>query len=66
MALHELTTNAVKYGAIGRKTDGCTFSWRVAGPRRWCALDLRHWKESGVDISPTAQMGRAGPATVGV
>jgi two-component system CheB/CheR fusion protein len=47
MALHELTTNALKYGALGRKDAHLKIGWRVRaenGPP-WIFVD---WKESGV------------------
>jgi two-component system CheB/CheR fusion protein len=48
MALHELTTNAVKHGALGQKNGHLAIRWRVEaqdGSRR-LMLD---WKESGVE-----------------
>jgi two-component system CheB/CheR fusion protein len=59
MALHELTTNALKYGALGRKNAHLNISWRVQAENgsAWIFID---WKESGVE---TAQPN--GPRGVG-
>ena len=50
MALHELTTNAVKHGALGQKSGRLHVRWRVepaAGDGApWITID---WRESGVD-----------------
>jgi two-component system, chemotaxis family, CheB/CheR fusion protein len=47
MALHELTTNAVKYGALGTGDARLDIRWRVKaeGGSSWIVID---WKESGV------------------
>ncbi len=49
MALHELATNAVKYGALGQPQARLAITWRLepAGPRGkpWLHVD---WRESGV------------------
>ena len=50
MALHELTTNAVKYGALKQGNGTLSVSWRLqrSGERRaWLHVD---WKESGVEM----------------
>ena len=39
MALHELTTNAVKYGALGQKNGRLNIRWRVQTGERRVALD---------------------------
>ena len=59
MALHELTTNALKCGALGRKNARLNISWRVQAESGapWIVVD---WKESGVE---TAQPN--GPRGVG-
>ena len=50
MALHELTTNAVKYGALGQKSGRLHVQWRVQeeSGSPWIAVD---WKESGVETA---------------
>ncbi len=59
MALHELTTNALKYGALGRKNARLNISWRAQAESgsSWIFVD---WRESGVE---TAQSN--GPRGVG-
>ena len=58
MALHELTTNAVKYGAFSQQTGRLDIHWRTeVAPEdqtKWIAVD---WKESGVE---TRQMSGEG------
>lgn len=48
LALHELATNAVKYGALSTDAGQLGISWQVmtdADAQRWLVL---HWRESGV------------------
>ena len=49
LALHELATNAVKYGAIGQPTGRLEVTWRLEGRggSRRVVLD---WRESGVPM----------------
>lgn len=53
MALHELATNAVKYGAIGQPQGSLEVSWSEEedgpGQRPWLHID---WRESGVTMPP--------------
>lgn len=53
LALHELATNAVKYGALGQPDGRLTVSWvfEVAGAKGkpWLHID---WRESGVAMPP--------------
>jgi two-component sensor histidine kinase len=51
MALHELATNAVKYGALGQRSGRLHVRWRVqaANGSPWILVD---WRESGVETSP--------------
>ena len=51
MALHELATNAVKYGALGQPAGRLSVRWRLDeqgdGGRPWLHID---WRESGVKM----------------
>jgi two-component system CheB/CheR fusion protein len=60
MALHELTTNAIKHGALSGKNGRVDIRWRVEGAdgSSWIVVD---WKESGVEMSQS----RAGRSEVG-
>jgi two-component sensor histidine kinase len=51
MALHELATNAVKYGALGQRSGRLHVRWRVQAENGspWILVD---WRESGVETSP--------------
>jgi PAS domain S-box-containing protein len=54
MALHELATNAMKYGALSNATGQVTVSWEVGADRK---LTLR-WQESGgPTVEPPAAQG---------
>ena len=52
MALHELTTNALKYGALGRKNGRLSIRWRMQ-PENGAPWILVDWKESGVETAQT-------------
>jgi two-component system, chemotaxis family, CheB/CheR fusion protein len=57
MALHELTTNAVKYGALGQKSGRLHVQWREQEENGspWILID---WKESSVEIAKAADKQR--------
>ncbi len=63
MALHELATNAVKYGALGQASAGArlaiTWSLEPIGPRDqpWLHVD---WRESGVQMASDGAPPRGG------
>ncbi|GGE04646.1 hypothetical protein GCM10011390_24520 [Aureimonas endophytica] len=59
LALHELATNAVKYGALASDVGHLTIRWQVrseSGGRRL----LVDWRESGVPDMPTGDMAAKG------
>ena len=53
MALHELTTNAVKYDALGHKCGRLHVRWRVQAENGspWIIFD---WKESGAETAQSS------------
>jgi PAS domain S-box-containing protein len=55
MVLHELATNAIKYGALKQPKGHLAITWRLetmTDDKPWLQLD---WKESGVDMPPVAR-----------
>jgi PAS domain S-box-containing protein len=57
LALHELATNAVKYGALSNRTGTVTLAWSVAGVGDDAQFTLR-WQESGgPPVAPPTRMG---------
>ena len=57
MALHELTTNAAKYGALSEAQGRVVITWaaRTVGKERWLAL---HWAEqNGPIVTPPKHRG---------
>jgi two-component system CheB/CheR fusion protein len=57
MALHELTTNAVKYGALTQGDGRLLIRWRVETENGAPWLNLE-WKESGVDMAQSPDRGK--------
>jgi PAS domain S-box-containing protein len=54
LALHELTTNAVKYGALKGGVGRLAVSWVTVRDARDHARLVLDWVESGVDVPPDA------------
>ena len=52
LALHELTTNAVKYGALKGDTGHLAVTWEVVLDRRDRRRLALNWVESGVHVEP--------------
>ena len=52
LALHELTTNAVKYGALRGGTGNLDVTWEVLFDRRDRRRLALNWVESGVACEP--------------
>nr|WP_232328874.1 PAS domain-containing protein [Sphingomonas horti] len=59
LALHELTTNAIKYGALANHSGQLAISWDLARPD-WRELLVIRWTESGVEMDGAAQRDRRG------
>jgi two-component system CheB/CheR fusion protein len=58
MVLHELVTNAIKYGALKQPNAHLTVRWQETlggNGEPWLYVD---WKESGVEVPPTAGTGQ--------
>ena len=57
MALHELGTNALKYGALSIPDGRVSITWRIEIDEELAILNL-HWKESGgPQVAPPAHQG---------
>ncbi|MGH1570689.1 PAS domain S-box protein [Methylobacterium sp. P31] len=62
LALHELTTNAVKYGALKGESGRLAITWEVMLDGRGCRRLALDWIESGVDLR-AAEVPRRGYGT---
>ena len=52
LAIHELTTNSVKYGALGEREGALSVTWRQASKPEGKSLVLE-WEESGLTLTET-------------
>jgi two-component system CheB/CheR fusion protein len=59
LALHELTTNAIKYGALANHSGQLSISWSLDRPNGRELLVIC-WVESGVEMDGVAQQDRRG------
>lgn len=59
MGLHELATNALKYGALAQEGAGLTVTWRLEAGEL-----LIDWRESGVTMGATPRGGGNGRALI--
>jgi len=57
LALHELATNATKYGALGQEDGHLAVHWRVEADAPGGARAVLEWQESGVRM-PDGPLGR--------
>jgi two-component system CheB/CheR fusion protein len=56
LALHELTINAVKYGALGQPQARLSVTWSLVATPGARSLALE-WEESGVEVTPSTRRG---------
>src|SRR3712207_3391741 len=66
LALHELATNSVKYGALGQTDGRITINWEVEGDEEQPRLHLV-WHETGLrnEVAQGAGVGNANEAGFG-
>ena len=57
IALHELATNAIKYGALGDRGGGVRIHWRLAEANGRCILHLDWIEHGGPPVRPPARKG---------
>ena len=58
MVLHELTTNAAKYGALSRATGRLSITWQIFEVGRPTPLFVLEWRETGgPTVSPPTKTG---------
>ena len=58
MILHELTTNAVKYGALSVATGSIAIAWRIDAPGKEQTI-LIEWRElGGPAVMPPSRQGQ--------
>ncbi|WP_421994612.1 sensor histidine kinase [Reyranella sp.] len=57
LMLHELATNAAKYGALSNEAGHLSIAWEVREERAGIAVDLRWQEEDGPPVVPPASRG---------
>ena len=57
LAFHELTTNAVKYGALSNHTGIVALSWKIGSEWTQPTLDLSWVESGGPEVAPPSQRG---------
>ena len=60
MAIHELATNAVKYGALGQPSGHLTITWELDQTDPVKPHLNIDWRESGVIMPPTQSRAQGG------
>jgi two-component system CheB/CheR fusion protein len=58
LALHELVTNAVKYGALAKPDGRLDVGWQLRRTPEGCPCARLEWKESGVPMGDSAGVDR--------
>jgi PAS domain S-box-containing protein len=57
MALHELATNAVKYGSLSTQTGGVSIRWETMDGPQGPQLKLQWWESGGPPVAPPTRKG---------
>jgi PAS domain S-box-containing protein len=57
MALHELATNAVKYGALSSRNGGVTVAWRKSEMNGRPSIELTWSEQNGPRVAPPSRRG---------
>ncbi len=57
LALHELATNAAKYGALSNDSGTVALSWRTEGPGDDALLHVIWREQGGPPVTPPARKG---------
>jgi PAS domain S-box-containing protein len=57
LALHELATNAIKYGALSNSTGTVSVAWKIVADHRVRFLELEWREEGGPPVAPVARKG---------
>ena len=57
LAMHELTTNAIKYGALSTGSGTVSISWAISGPAGGRGLRIEWRERGGPPVAPTERRG---------